>query len=162
MISWGLITSCFIFTRGMWSFYGLRFLLGIAEAGFFPGVILYLSYWVPQKNLARAAALFLTSTAIAGVIGNPLGGAILYFTDASPLGLHNWQWLFLSEGIPSILVGLITLFYLTDRPQDARWLSPDERRPSPTSCPANAPNIPPMTKPPSATPSNPPTPGSSP
>jgi MFS transporter, ACS family, tartrate transporter len=133
MISWGLITMGFVFTPrlwsywGEWSFYGLRFLLGLAEAGFFPGVILYLSYWVPRQRQAGAAALFLTSTAIAGVIGNPLGGYILYFTDHSPLGLHNWQWLFLLEGLPSVLLGLLTLFYLTDRPKDARWLSPEER-----------------------------------
>ena len=83
---------------------------------------------VPQKHLARAAALFLTSTAIAGVIGNPLGSCILYLTDASPFGLRNWQWLFLAEGIPSVLMGLITFFHLTDRPKDARWLKAEERQ----------------------------------
>ena len=127
MISWGFITMSFVFVRGVWSFYALRFLLGIAEAGFFPGMILYLSYWVPERYRARAAALFLTSTAISGVIGNPLGGWILYITDASPLGLHNWQWLFLSEGLPSVLLGLVTLFYLTDKPAEARWLTAPER-----------------------------------
>jgi ACS family tartrate transporter-like MFS transporter len=127
MISWGFITMSFVFVRGVWSFYALRFLLGIAEAGFFPGMILYLSYWVPERYRARAAALFLTSTAISGVIGNPLGGWILYLTDSSPLGLHNWQWLFLSEGFPSVILGLVTLFYLTDKPAEARWLSAQER-----------------------------------
>ena len=127
MLSWGLISMSFIWVQSPWSFYGLRFLLGIAEAGFFPGMILYLSYWIPQRYRARAAALFLTSTALAGVIGNPLGGTILYLTDAAPLHLQNWQWLFLSEGFPSIVLGLITLFFLTDRPANARWLSPAER-----------------------------------
>lgn len=133
MISWGIISVCFMWLKvpqqshGPWAFYGLRFLLGIAEAGFFPGMLLYLSYWIPRQYRARATAMFLTSTALAGVIGNPLGGYIMYLTDTSPLGLAHWQWLFLVEGIPSILLGLVTLFFLTDRPKDARWLTPSER-----------------------------------
>ncbi|HVT80002.1 MAG TPA: MFS transporter [Phycisphaerae bacterium] len=127
MISWGIITMCFVFTRGVWSFYGFRFGLGLAEAGFFPGMVLYLSYWMPQRYRARAAAMFLTSTALAGVIGNPLGGLITYLTRSQPLGIADWQWLFLLEGFPSVLLGLVTLLYLTDRPKDARWLNADER-----------------------------------
>ncbi|HEY4328242.1 MAG TPA: MFS transporter [Phycisphaerae bacterium] len=127
MISWGLITMMFVGVRGAWSFYGLRFLLGVAEAGFFPGMILYLSHWVPHEHRARASAMFLTSTAIAGVIGNPLGGVIMYAARGSPLGLASWQWLFLTEGLPSVLLGVVTLFYLTDRPADAVWLTAQER-----------------------------------
>lgn len=127
MISWGIISICFMFVRGPWSFYLLRFLLGFAEAGFFPGVILYLSHWVPQQYRARASALFLTSTAISGVIGNPLGGSILYLTEKYPMWLQSWQWLFLLEGIPSVVLGVVTLMFLTDRPSDAAWLTPEER-----------------------------------
>jgi MFS family permease len=126
MISWGIISACFLFTVGPKSFYALRLLLGLAEAGFFPGMILYLSYWIPQKNRARASAIFLTSTAIAGLVGNPLGGAILYFTQELPW-LKPWQWLFLVEGIPTILLGLVALIILRDKPDDAAWLTPDEK-----------------------------------
>ena len=127
MISWGIISICFMFVHGPWSFYLLRFLLGFAEAGFFPGVILYLSHWVPQRYRARASALFLTSTAISGVIGNPLGGTILYFAEKHPLWLQSWQWLFLIEGLPSVVLGVVTFFFLTDRPSDAEWLTLQER-----------------------------------
>jgi MFS family permease len=126
MISWGLVSACFMFVRGPWSFYILRFLLGVAEAGFFPGIILYLSYWIPPKQRARASALFLTSIALSGVIGNPLGGFILYST-AGLGALRGWQWLFLIEGIPTIILGFVVLFYLTDYPKDAHWLSDEER-----------------------------------
>jgi ACS family tartrate transporter-like MFS transporter len=127
MISWGIISACFIFIRGPRSFYTLRFLLGFAEAGFFPGILLYLSHWVPHQYRARASAAFLTSTAISGLVGNPVGGFIQYFTDNSPLGLASWQWLFLLEGLPSILMGIAALIYLVDRPSGARWLSAEER-----------------------------------
>ncbi|MEI7767961.1 MAG: MFS transporter [Phycisphaerae bacterium] len=126
MISWGLISCCFMFTNSPTIFYILRFLLGVAEAGFFPGMILYLSYWVPARQRARAGALFLTSTAISGIIGNPLGGYILYVARDSQL-LHPWQWLFLIEGIPTVLLGCLVLYYLTDYPKDAKWLSTEER-----------------------------------
>jgi MFS transporter, ACS family, tartrate transporter len=126
MVSWGIISTCFLFVRGPWSFYILRFLLGVAEAGFFPGIILYLSYWIPAKQRARASAMFLTSMALSGVIGNPLGGFILYLTSDAG-GLQGWQWLFLLEGISTVLLGFTVLFFLTDHPADARWLSADER-----------------------------------
>ena len=116
MISWGVISMCFMFVSGPWAFYFLRFLLGFAEAGFFPGIILYLSYWVPHAFRARAAAVFLTSTAISGVVGNPLGGFIQYATENVPLGLYSWQWLFLVEGLSSVVVGIVALYFLTDRP----------------------------------------------
>ncbi len=132
MISWGIVSMCMVFTSGPRSFYLLRFLLGLAEAGFFPGVMLYLSSWLPQRYHARAAALFLTSTAIAGLIGNPLGGSILAAAEKwqPSLGFWkplSWQWLFLIEAIPSIMLGFFTLFLLTDRPEDAPWLNPAEK-----------------------------------
>jgi MFS family permease len=127
MMTWGLVSMAFVFVRGPRSFYTLRFLLGLAEAGFFPGMILYLSQWVPRAYRARAAAAFLTSTAISGVIGNPLGGFILYAAEKHPLWLQSWQWLFIIEGLPSVILGVLTLFFLSDRPAQARWLSADER-----------------------------------
>jgi len=129
MISWGLISSAMMFVRGEWSFYALRFLLGAAEAGFAPGVLLYLTYWLPLKDQAKAVAWFLTSIALSGVIGSPLAGLILQLDGAALWGhaLHGWQWLFFLEGIPSVLGGIATLLVLTDRPEQARWLRADER-----------------------------------
>ncbi|HEY4329663.1 MAG TPA: MFS transporter [Phycisphaerae bacterium] len=127
MISWGIVSTCFIFTQGPVSFYILRMLLGICEAGFFPGIILYLSFWVPKQYRARASAYFFLSTAFAQIIGNVLGGYILYFTGKYGLPGHPWQWLFVLEGIPSIITGIVVLFYLTEKPSDAHWLTPQER-----------------------------------
>src|SRR5581483_11615682 len=109
MISWGLISAAMMFTRGRWSFYGLRFALGVAEAGFFPGIVLYLTYWVPAKQRAQILAAFLTSTALSGVIGNPLAGALMKLNGIG--GLHGWQWLFLLEGIPPVLLGIAILAF---------------------------------------------------
>jgi ACS family tartrate transporter-like MFS transporter len=126
LISWGLISAAMLFVTGAWSFYILRFLLGVAEAGFFPGIILYLSYWFPTRERARAVALFMIASPIAGVIGNPVSGAILDNLHGV-VGLAGWQWLFVLEGVPTILLGIITWFYLTDRPEQAHWLRPEER-----------------------------------
>jgi MFS transporter, ACS family, tartrate transporter len=125
MISWGAISSCMMFVATSQSFYILRFLLGASEAGFFPGTILYLTHWIPAKERARAVALFLTSTALSGVIGGPLSGLLLRLGGTH--GLAGWQWLFLIEGVPAIALGIVTLFYLDDRPEQARWLAPGER-----------------------------------
>jgi ACS family tartrate transporter-like MFS transporter len=125
MISWGLISSATMFAQGARSFYVLRLLLGAAEAGFFPGIIFYLTYWFPRRERARASALFLTATALAGLIAGPLCGAILGMQGI--LGLSGWQWLFLLEGIPSVILGLVVLYYLPDGPAQARWLSSRER-----------------------------------
>jgi len=127
MITWGLVSSAFIFTTGPWSFLSMRALLGVAEAGFFPGILLYLSYWVPHAYRARASALFLLSQAIAQVIGNVLGGYILYLAQKYQFPGHAWQWVFIFEGIPTVIVGVVVLFYLTDYPADAKWLTADER-----------------------------------
>jgi ACS family tartrate transporter-like MFS transporter len=125
MISWGLISAAMMFTRGPVSFYVLRFLLGIAEAGFFPGMILYLTYWFAEHERARAVAWFMTANALAGVVGGPVAGVLLSMHGAA--GLAGWQWLFLLEGLPAVALGFVVIAYLPDGPHDAPWLSDDER-----------------------------------
>lgn len=127
MISWGLISSALMFTSSVTTFYVLRFLLGAAEAGFFPGIILYLTYWYPAQRRARMVALFMSGVAVAGVVGGPLSGWIMK-TFAGVHGLNGWQWLFLLEGLPSVLLGVWTLFYLDDGIRAARWLGEDEKQ----------------------------------
>lgn len=126
MISWGGVAMAMAVVRGAASFYLLRFLLGVAEAGFFPGIILYLTYWFPPREQARAIALFMTASALAGVIGGPLSGAIL--AAHGTLGLAGWQWLFIVEGLPSVILGIAAFFYLPNGPDDARWLGEEEKR----------------------------------
>jgi MFS transporter, ACS family, tartrate transporter len=126
MVSWGIISACTMFVRDQRSFYLLRILLGIAEAGFFPGIILYMSYWFPERERARAVAWFMLASPLSGVINGPISGALLKYTD-KVWGLAGWQWLFLVEGIPAVVLGFVTWWFLTDRPQDARWLEPNER-----------------------------------
>jgi D-galactonate transporter len=126
LVSWGIISSAMMFVTGPWSFYTLRVLLGVAEAGFFPGIILYLSHWFPARERARAVATFMTAAVIASLVGNPISGAILHFMNQTG-GLAGWQWVFLLEGIPAIVLGFITLYYLTDRPEQATWLTEAER-----------------------------------
>src|SRR5713226_8146864 len=116
MISWGLISAGMMFTKGPVSFYVLRFFLGVAEAGFFPGMILYLTYWFPANERARAVALFMTANAFAGIVGGPLAGALL--TMGGIGGLGGWQWLFFVEGISAVVIGVVVFMYLPDGPQD--------------------------------------------
>src|SRR5262245_15433263 len=125
MIVWGLVSMAFMFTRGVTMFYVLRFLLGAAEAGFFPGVILYLTYWYPAKERARTVALFAVGGVSAGVIGSPISGALLGLNGVA--GLAGWQWLFFLEALPAVLVGFVVLFLLPNGPQQARWLSDNEK-----------------------------------
>jgi ACS family tartrate transporter-like MFS transporter len=125
MIGWGIVSMAMMFVSGIWSFYSMRVLLGIAEAGFFPGVILYLTYWVPARHRARTSALFMMAIPISVIIGAPLSSALLTLDGA--LGLRGWQWLFLVEGAPAVIFGIVTLFYLTDQPSKAHWLKDDER-----------------------------------
>ena len=125
MVTWGAISVAMMFVRTTLAFYILRFLLGAAEAGFFPGMIYYLSQWYPEAQRARAIATFMTAVPVSGVIGGPLSGALLSLNGVS--GLAGWQWLFLVEGVPAVLLGVIVLFYLTDRPETALWLAPAER-----------------------------------
>jgi D-galactonate transporter len=127
MISWGLISSALMFVDSVATFYVLRFLLGAAEAGFFPGIILYLTYWYPAHRRARMVALFMSGVAVAGIVGGPLSGWIMK-TFAGLYGLSGWQWLFLLEGLPSVLIGVWTLFYLDDGIRSARWLSEDDKQ----------------------------------
>ncbi len=127
MITWGLISSAMMFVNSAPMFYVLRFLLGVAEAGFFPGIILYLTYWFPAARRARVVALFMTAIALSGVVGGPLSGWIMQ-TFGGYNGLKDWQWLFLLEGLPSVFVGLVVLVYLDDRIEHARWLTQDEKR----------------------------------
>ncbi len=125
MITWGMIATAMAWVRGEHSFYALRFFLGVSEAGFFPGMILYLTYWFPSRERARAVATFMTATAIAGVVGAPLSSALLKLEGV--LRLHGWQWLFIAEGVPTILMGLSVLVVLRDHPKDAPWLSDSEK-----------------------------------
>ena len=127
MISWGAISSAMMFVDSVASFYVLRFLLGAAEAGFFPGIILYLTYWYPAHRRARMVALFMSGVAVAGVVGGPLSGWIMK-TFAGLHGLSGWQWLFLLEGVPSVLLGVWTLFYLDDGIRPAKWLSEGDKQ----------------------------------
>lgn len=126
MVGWGIVSACLAWSHSSISFYSLRFLLGIAEAGFFPGIILYLTYWYPREHRARMVALFMTAIAVAGVIGGPLSGWLLK-TMAGWHGLASWQWLFILEGIPTTLLGLALPWLLTDRPDQANWLTLEER-----------------------------------
>ena len=125
MVTWGIISALMSLVSGEWSFYLLRFLLGVAEAGFFPGIILYLTYWYPAEYRARFLAAFAIAVPVSTVIGAPVSGLLLGLDDA--MGLKGWQWLFIIEGIPSFLLGIVTWFYLTDRPERAGWLSAEQK-----------------------------------
>jgi sugar phosphate permease len=125
MISWGVVSACMVWVGSPRSFYLLRFLLGVAEAGFVPGMLLYLTFWFPSHERARAVAKFMTATSLAGVVGAPLSSALLKLNGAG--GLSGWQWLFLFEGVLTILVGISVLFVLKDGPDVADWLTAEER-----------------------------------
>jgi MFS transporter, ACS family, tartrate transporter len=126
MVSWGIISACMMFVRDERSFYLIRFLLGLAEAGFFPGIILYMSYWFPARERARAVAWFMMASPLSGVVNGPISGALLEYTNKA-WGLAGWQWLFLLEGIPAVILGFVTWWFLTDQPEEAGWLEPRER-----------------------------------
>jgi MFS transporter, ACS family, tartrate transporter len=126
MMTWGLIAAAMVFVHSAGSFYLMRFLLGVGEAGFVPGMLLYLTYWFPSHERARAVAWFMTATSLAGVVGGPLSSALLRLDGVA--GLHGWQWLFLAEGLPTVLLGISVLFVLNDGPAQAKWLSVEERQ----------------------------------
>lgn len=125
MVMWGIVSASMCMVTGVRSFYTLRFLLGAAEAGFFPGVILYLKTWFPAQARARTVARFMTAAPLSGVVGGPLSGALLGLQGKS--GLAGWQWMFLLEGVPAIVLGGIAWIYLVDRPVDAAWLTPAQK-----------------------------------
>ena len=126
MITWGLISAGTAFIVGPNSFYTVRFLLGVAEAGFFPGLVLYFSWWFPASYRARVTGAFMVAMPISGVIGSPLSGLLLGLDGF--MGLEGWQWMFIIEGAPAFILGFIVLFYLTERPAGAAWLLPAERQ----------------------------------
>ena len=123
MLSWGLVSMATAFVKTAFAFYLLRFLLGLAEAGLYPGMILYMTYWFPEATRARFIALFLAAVPAASVIGGPLSGWLLGFDGR----LHGWQWMLLLEGIPSLILGVVVLWLLPERPANAQWLSADEK-----------------------------------
>jgi ACS family tartrate transporter-like MFS transporter len=126
MVVWGLVSMAMSLVQGEVLFYALRVLLGIAEAGFFPGMVLYLTYWIPARHRARTGALFMMAIPVAMLVGAPLSHALLGLHGMA--GLAGWQWLFLAEGLPAVLLGIAALFVLTDRPASASWLAGGERQ----------------------------------
>ncbi|SAL73449.1 MFS transporter [Caballeronia telluris] len=126
MITWGIVSALTMFITTPTMFYVMRFLLGVAEAGFFPGIILYLTYWYPAHRRGRMTTLFMTAIALSGLIGGPVSGWIMKSFDGAN-GWHGWQWLLLLEGIPSIVVGIMVLMLLDDRIAKAKWLTAEER-----------------------------------
>jgi D-galactonate transporter len=127
MFCWGIVAAAMMFVQTPTQFYILRFLLGVFEAGFFPGIILYLTFWYPSARRGKIIAIFMAATTVANVIAGPLCGGIMKYLDGSH-GLAGWQWLFLVQGLPASLLGIVAYFYLQDKPQDARWLTPSEKK----------------------------------
>ena len=125
MVTWGVVSCLMIFIRGPISFYTMRFVLGATEAGFFPGMILYMKRWFPASARARAVAWFMTANPLAGVVGSPISGALLGLHGA---GLSGWQWMFLIEGMPAIVFGAVVFWTLCDHPDEAHWLRNDEKQ----------------------------------
>jgi ACS family tartrate transporter-like MFS transporter len=124
-ITWGLLSCATMLARGPHSFYAVRFLLGIAEAGYFPGILFYMSRWFPERRRARAISILMLGLPLSTALGGPVGGALLGLDGR--FGLGGWQWLFLIEGLPAVVFGVVALLMLTERPSDARWLSADEK-----------------------------------
>lgn len=124
MVVWGIVSTCMIFVRTPHGFYAMRFILGAAEAGFFPGIILYLKNWFPASARARAVAIFMTANPLAGVVGGPISGSLL---NLHHFGLAGWQWMFILEGVPAMVLAAIVLVTLKDEPKDAHWLEEHER-----------------------------------
>jgi MFS transporter, ACS family, tartrate transporter len=125
MIGWGFVSMGMMFVTGAKSFYAVRILLGLAEAGFFPGFVLYLTYWIPSADRARTGALFMMAAPVSIIVGAPVSEALLALDGR--LGLHGWQWLFAVEGLPAVVLGILALRVLTDRPEQATWLPAPDR-----------------------------------
>jgi MFS family permease len=126
MILWGVVSSLTMFAKTPTLFYTLRFVLGTIESGFFPGVVLYLTFWFPRTHLAKTISMFMSAIALSGAFGSPFSGWIMSKMGTTG-GLANWQWLFLLEGVPSALVGIVAIYYLDDGPKTAKWLSTAEQ-----------------------------------
>jgi sugar phosphate permease len=124
LISWGLLASATGFIQNAQQFYWIRFLLGAAEAGFFPGIIVYLTHWYRYEDRAKAVAMFMAAIPISNIVGSPVSGLLM---KIDWLGMAGWRWLLILEGLPAVFLGFVTLYYLTDWPKDARWLPADER-----------------------------------
>lgn len=127
VVSWGILAASMAFVPNATWLYVVRFLLGVAEAGFFPGIILYLTYWFPKRERAKATALFLLAIPLSTVFGAPLSAFLIEVGNGTVAGMSGWRFMFLLEGVPAILLGVVCWFYLTDRPQDAQWLDDEER-----------------------------------
>ncbi|NUT78108.1 MFS transporter [Pseudomonas sp. C1C7] len=127
MVTWGIISAGMMFVHTPMQFYVMRFLLGVAEAGFFPAILLYISQWFPSSRGAKVTALFMAAIPMSGVIGAPLSGWIMHSLSGAQ-NLAGWQWLFIIEGVPTVLVGAFAYFYLTDRIEDAKWLSEEDKK----------------------------------
>lgn len=125
MVTWGIISGAMAFVEGPTSFYVMRFLLGAAEAGFFPGIILYLSYWFPARHRAGVTAFFMAAAPISTALGSPISAALLEMNGI--MGMQGWQWMFVLEAIPALILGVVVFFYMTDKPEQAKWLKDDER-----------------------------------
>jgi MFS transporter, ACS family, tartrate transporter len=125
VVAWGVVSMASAFVVGPYSFYAMRFLLGVAESGFFPGMLLYLSLWFPARQRAMAIAAFMAAAPLSTAIGSPISGALMELPNFA--GLANWQWLYIIEAVPAIVLGFLTLKVLTDRPENAAWLNADER-----------------------------------
>ncbi|MBP0593822.1 MFS transporter [Paraburkholderia sp. LEh10] len=126
MFLWGLASASTMFIRTPFEFYAVRFLLGVFEAGFFPGVVLYLTFWYPPERRARIVAILMSAGVAAGIVAGPLSGSIIQNLDGL-CGLKGWQWMYVLQGLPCCLLGFLAYFYLSDRPEQARWLGKDER-----------------------------------
>ena len=127
MITWAMVSGAMVFVTTPMTFYVMRFLLGVAEAGFFPGVILYLTYWYPSNRRGKITALFMTGVPLSGVIGGPLSGWILHNMPGVH-GLAGWQWMFIVEAIPSMILGIVIIVFLQDRIRHAKWLTEEEKQ----------------------------------
>uniref|UniRef100_UPI000F08E03E MFS transporter n=2 Tax=Pseudomonas TaxID=286 RepID=UPI000F08E03E len=128
MITWGMFSTCLLFVTTPVEFYVLRFLTGMAEAGFFPGIVLYLSRWYPNQRRGRIMALFMSAIPVSGLLGGPFSGWILNHFAAGQGGMAGWQWMFLIQGLPTVALGVLAFFLLCDKVEDARWLTPEQRQ----------------------------------
>ncbi len=126
LLTWGLVAVLTAFVQNAWQFYLARFLIGLAEAGFFPGIVLYLTHWFRQQEQARAVAFFMTALAVSNIIGAPLSGALLDYVHW--FGLAGWQWIFIIEGLPALIFGVLNFFIMVDQPEQAKWLTDEEKQ----------------------------------